>query len=185
MRITGGAYSGRRVECPRGVIRPAMDRMRESVFAILGDLEGLSFLDLFSGSGVVALEALSRRAAHAVLVEADKKKRASIEKNTSFLDERITLYMMPVETFIKKHKGQYDIVFLDPPFAYKKKETLIQALLTHNLIAEGGLVLLHYPGEDKLKANNLLDAPPTLTIVDHREYGRSEVLFLKKGKLKG
>ena len=51
MRVTGGLYKGRNVSCPPGVIRPAMDRMRESLFAILGDLEGLSFLDLYAGSG--------------------------------------------------------------------------------------------------------------------------------------
>jgi 16S rRNA (guanine966-N2)-methyltransferase len=53
MRITGGEYRGRIVKCPPGVIRPAMDRMRESLFSILGNLEGKSFLDIFSGSGVV------------------------------------------------------------------------------------------------------------------------------------
>jgi 16S rRNA (guanine966-N2)-methyltransferase len=60
MRITGGEYRGRIVKCPPGVIRPAMDRMRESLFSILGNLEGKSFLDIFSGSGVVGLEAASR-----------------------------------------------------------------------------------------------------------------------------
>jgi 16S rRNA (guanine966-N2)-methyltransferase len=64
MRITGGKYRGRIVEVPKGTleIRPAMDRMRESVFAVLGDLSGLSFLDLFSGSGIIAMEAASRGA---------------------------------------------------------------------------------------------------------------------------
>ena len=62
MRITGGTLCGRRIEMPDGIIRPAMDRMRESVFAILGDLSGRSFLDIFSGSGIIALEAASRGA---------------------------------------------------------------------------------------------------------------------------
>ena len=62
MRITGGLYSGRIVKMPEGdlKIRPAMDRMRESVFAVLGDLTGFSFCDLFSGSGIIGLEAASR-----------------------------------------------------------------------------------------------------------------------------
>ncbi|MDR1655608.1 MAG: RsmD family RNA methyltransferase, partial [Treponema sp.] len=55
MRITGGTLKGRQVCIPPGVIRPSMDRMRESVFAVLGDLSGLSFLDLFSGTGIIAL----------------------------------------------------------------------------------------------------------------------------------
>ena len=63
MRITGGLYRGRGIKCPPGVIRPAMDRMRESLFAVLGNITGCSFLDLFSGSGIVGIEAASRGAA--------------------------------------------------------------------------------------------------------------------------
>ena len=66
-----------------------MDRMRESLFAILGDLSGLSFLDLFSGSGVVAIEAASRGAEPIVLVEMDRGKKETIEKNLSFVEEEI------------------------------------------------------------------------------------------------
>ena len=87
MRITGGKYVRGKIVCPPGVIRPAMDRMRESLFAILGDLSGLSFLDLFSGSGVVAIEAASRGAEPIVLVEMDRGKKATIEKNLSIIEE--------------------------------------------------------------------------------------------------
>ena len=87
MRITGGKYCRRNVVCPPGVIRPAMDRMRESLFSILGDLTGCSFLDLFSGSGCVAIEAASRGASQIHLVEMDRGKKATIEKNLSFVEE--------------------------------------------------------------------------------------------------
>ena len=75
MRITGGIYRGRRIVCPPGIIRPAMDMMRESLFSILGPLEGMSFLDLFSGSGCVGIEAASRGASLVHLVEKDRQKR--------------------------------------------------------------------------------------------------------------
>ena len=71
MRITGGELRGRIIKCPDGIIRPAMDKMRESVFSILGDLSGKSFLDLFSGSGTIAIEACSRGADFIELVEKD------------------------------------------------------------------------------------------------------------------
>ncbi len=87
MRITGGFYKGRTVVCPPGVIRPAMDRMRESLFAILGDLTGTSFLDLYAGSGVVGIEAASRGAdvvivdlEDGVLPEAKDDARARAER---------------------------------------------------------------------------------------------------------
>ena len=78
MRITGGKYCGRKVIIPNGEleIRPAMDRMRESLFAILGPLDGVSFCDLFSGSGCVGLEAASRGAKLVHLVEMDRAKKA-------------------------------------------------------------------------------------------------------------
>ena len=75
MRITGGKYRSRVVKCPPGVIRPAMDRMRESMFSILGDLRDLSFLDVFSGSGVIGLEAASRGSTDIQLVELDSGKK--------------------------------------------------------------------------------------------------------------
>ena len=81
MRITGGVLRGRKIDCPVGIIRPAMDKMKESVFSILGDIEEHSFLDLFSGSGSIALEASSRGANPVVLVEKDKIKFNTIKKN--------------------------------------------------------------------------------------------------------
>jgi len=79
MRITGGSLKGRIIKCPAGIIRPAMDKMRESVFAIIQDkVQDAAFLDLFSGSGIIALEAVSRRAASAVMVEKDPKKKHTL-----------------------------------------------------------------------------------------------------------
>ena len=83
MRITGGTLKNRQVQCPKGIIRPAMDRMRESLFAILGDLGGKSFLDLFTGSGMCGLEAYSRGAYPVVLVEKDKDKFPILLKNAA------------------------------------------------------------------------------------------------------
>ena len=102
MRITGGVYRGRKVQCPKGLIRPAMDRMRESMFSILGSLEGSSFLDLFSGSGLVGIEAASRGASPVILVEMDRKKRPVIERNIGMVESEIQLVMMPVERFFKR-----------------------------------------------------------------------------------
>ena len=100
MRITGGIYRGRRIDCPPGVIRPAMDCMRESLFSILGDLSGESFLDLFSGSGCVGIEAASRGAATVHLVEKDKLKLATIKANISFVkDCDIKVFLTDVMRF--------------------------------------------------------------------------------------
>ena len=86
MRITGGQLKGRIIKCPDGVIRPAMDKMRESVFAILGDLDGKSWLDLFSGSGTIAIEAVSRGASNVELCEKDRLKIKTVLENVSLTE---------------------------------------------------------------------------------------------------
>ena len=102
MRITGGSLKNRQVECPKGIIRPAMDRMRESVFSILGDLSGLSFLDLFTGSGVCGLEAYSRGAYPVYLVEKDADKFPVLLKNVSMADKKLECKRMSAETFLTR-----------------------------------------------------------------------------------
>ena len=128
MRITGGKYCRRNVVCPPGVIRPAMDRMRESLFSILGDLSGCSFLDLFSGSGCVAIEAASRGAEPIHLVEMDRGKKETIEKNLSFVEEEKHLYMMDAMRYIMTSVMRYDIIYADPPFNMEGKVALAERI---------------------------------------------------------
>ncbi|MEW5816761.1 MAG: RsmD family RNA methyltransferase, partial [Spirochaetota bacterium] len=128
MRITGGRYRGRKVICPPGAIRPAMDRMRESMFSILGNISGLSFLDLFSGSGIVGIEAASRYAEPILLVEKDARKKKIILKNISFVEADIKPVFLPAERFVIQCKRQFDIIFTDPPFAYKFKHNLLASI---------------------------------------------------------
>ena len=177
MRITGGKYRGRTVEVPKSglEIRPAMDRMRESVFAILGDLSGFSFLDLFSGSGVIALEAASRGASPLACVEKDSSKFAILLKNVSIAEERIDCKSMPAERFLLRNKAPFSIVFCDPPFPYKFRTELLEKLSSGPSLATGGLLLIHVPHEDPLPGSM-----GRLTLEDEREYGRSIVRFYRK-----
>lgn len=175
MRITGGALCGRRVEVPDGVIRPAMDRMRESVFAILGDLTGYSFLDLFSGSGIIALEASSRGADPVEAVEMDPLKRQTIIKNVSIAEHRIECRFMAVELYVKRAKKDFDLVFCDPPFPYRFKRELVQSISASKLLKAGSRVLIHRPREDEFP-----DAFGNIRLTDRREYGRSIVDFYLK-----
>ena len=93
-----------------------MDRMRQSLFSILGNLEGTSFLDLFSGTGILGIEAASRGADPVLLVEKDARKKKTILKNISFVETHIDLVVAPVERFLRTNTRSWDIVFLDPPF---------------------------------------------------------------------
>lgn len=178
MRITGGMLKGRMTETPRGKmkIRPAMDKMRESVFAILSpSLAGKSFLDLFSGSGTIAIEAVSHGAAKVTLCEMDRAKAPVIFRNVRMAEEagvRIQCHFMAVELFLKRCRDSFDFIFLDPPFPYRFREELIQTAADRHLLTESGTLLVHYPAEDALP-----ETISSLALADRRTYGRSTVSF--------
>jgi len=172
MRITGGTLAGRHAAVPPGEIRPSMDRMRESVFASLGDLTGFSFLDIFTGSGIIALEAASRGASVIEAVEQDKEKRKCLLENVSISPVRVNCRFMPAELYIKRAKSPFDIIFLDPPFPYQFKWELIAKITASNLVSNGTKILIHRPRQDYLKTEI-----PNLKKTDSREYGRSVVDF--------
>lgn len=181
MRITGGKLKGRLTDTPNGrmAIRPAMDRMRESIFDIIGsDLPGKSFLDLFSGSGTIAIEAASHGATDISLCEMDKAKARTVLGNVAMTEEigvRIDCHFMAVELFLKRCKKQFDYIFLDPPFPYKFRQELVETIGRRELLTENGKVLIHHPQEDPLPEELC-----GLICFDRRIYGRSIVDFFKR-----
>lgn len=177
MRITGGLYRSRIVECPPGVIRPSMDRMRQSLFSILGDLTGVSFLDLFSGSGIIGIEAASRGAEPVLLVEKDHRKKETLHKNIRFVETRIDLVIAPVERFLRNNLRSWDIIFLDPPFDFPEKGAVLDAACMAPHLAEGGIALMHLHAAEKLPTER-----PGLELFDRREYGQSLLLFFRRAE---
>lgn len=150
-RIIGGSAGGRRLQTPKGdLTRPTSDRVREALFSAiesaLGSLDGLRFLDLYAGSGAVGLEALSRGAAAATLVEQDRRTAALIRTNA----RDVGLAGAEVVTSpVLRHLGQepgapYDVVFLDPPYslAAEALDGDLGALATHRWVADEGLVVV-------------------------------------------
>ncbi|MBP5251040.1 MAG: 16S rRNA (guanine(966)-N(2))-methyltransferase RsmD [Treponema sp.] len=180
MRVTGGTLKGRHTKTPGGSmqIRPAMDRMRESIFAILSPyLKGKSFLDLFSGSGTIAIESVSHGASRVSLCEMDKKKGSVILENVKMCEDagvRISCHFMAVELFVKRCREQFDFIFCDPPFPYKFRKDLLEKIDAKKLLLPGGTVMIHYPSEDPLP-NRI----GNLVLTDKRIYGRSIVNFYK------
>jgi 16S rRNA (guanine(966)-N(2))-methyltransferase RsmD len=179
MRITGGVLKGRITECPDGrmAIRPAMDRMRESIFGIIGpSLPGKSFLDLFSGSGTIAIEAVSHGATNVSLCEMDKAKAKTVLQNVSMTEKemgiKIDCHFIAVELFLKRCKQRYDFIFFDPPFPYKFRQQLLEVADERNLLLPDGKILIHRPQEDPLP-----DQIGNLHRIDQRVYGRSIVDF--------
>jgi len=172
VRITAGKYRGRTVYCPPGVIRPAMDRMRVSLFSILGPLDGMSFLDLFSGSGLVGIEAASRGAAPVDLVEKDFGKKKVIARNLEWVEEPVKLHLADVRAFLGRAAATWDVIYADPPFPMAGKLEVLAAVDEKSLLSDGGRLVMHYPGEETLP-----DTVGGLVKYDHREYGRSHLAF--------
>lgn len=149
-----------------------MDRMRESMFSILGNLEGLSFLDVFSGSGVIGIEAASRGAEPVELVEKDKIKKKTILENISWVESPINLHLMPGEIYIKNCRRDFDIVHFDPPFPLKNKERFLRLADTYGIVKKGGTLMMHYPDEESYD-----ERIGSLRQYDLRKYGRSMLIF--------
>jgi 16S rRNA (guanine966-N2)-methyltransferase len=169
MRVIAGQYRGRRLTAPRGTtVRPTSDRVRESLFAILGDIEGLRVLDLFAGTGALGIEALSRGAQSAVLVERDRSAVAAIRANLEPLEEaRATVVQADAITWLGTARGPWDLVFLDPPYSFARKlaGTLTRALPP--LLEPNSLIVSESDKRDPL----LLDLP----VVDERTYGDTRI----------
>lgn len=142
------------------------------MFSILGPLEGCHFADLFSGSGLVGIEAASRGASVVHLVEMDGGKRRTIEQNIHFVECEIRLFITSAQKFIRRAKQQYDIIYLDPPFPMKGKQTLLQMVSDAGILKAGGSCLIHFPREDELEKTI-----GSLELYDERTYGRSVLRF--------
>jgi 16S rRNA (guanine966-N2)-methyltransferase len=123
VRVIAGRFGGRRLSAPRGArTRPTADRVRESLFSVLGDLEGARVLDLFAGSGALGIEALSRGAAEATFVDSAPAALRALRENLAALEiraEAAEVRRADARAFLRtarKSGRQYDLVFVDPPY---------------------------------------------------------------------
>lgn len=184
MRITGGVHRSRPLRAPAGDrTRPTSDRVREALFGILAarrTLEGMRVLDLYSGTGALALEALSRGAARATLVERSRPALASIAANVSALrlEAQVRVVGGVVEQSMSSisREAPFDLVFADPPYALVANGSVVRALdsLTQSgvLSADALLVLEH--GKE--------DASPAIrgtSLEDARRYGDTVIAFYR------
>ncbi len=167
MRVISGSYGGRELVAPPGrSTRPTSDRVRESLFSILADVGDARVLDLFAGSGALAIEALSRGASSATLVDSSAGAIVAIRRNLAELEIDAEVVRMPAVRYLglaRRHARQYDLVFLDPP--YRRASTLGQVLseALAPVLAAGARVV----AESDRRSPLALD----LGLVDERRYG--------------
>jgi 16S rRNA (guanine966-N2)-methyltransferase len=148
MRVTAGRLRGHRLDAPRGSrVRPTYDRVRVSVFAVLGPaVEGAAVLDLFAGSGALAIESLSRGADRATLVEKDPGVIRIAARNVDRLglSGLCDLRRCDALGFVVRNVagGGFDLVFVDPPYDSELQEPTLELLSVWSGLRPGGIVVL-------------------------------------------
>lgn len=147
MRIIAGSLGGRQFDSPRGHrTHPMSDKVRGAIFNMLGDIEGLTVLDAFAGSGGLVFEAISRGAKSAMAIDIDRDAAETIVKNigTLGLKDKVKAIRANVSSWSKNNPAtQFDIVLCDPP--YDQLQTgLLQKLVKH--VQQKGLMVLSWPG---------------------------------------
>jgi len=172
-RIVAGQAGGRRLAVPPQGTRPTSDRAREGLFNTLSvelELSGARVLDLFAGSGAVGLEALSRGAAEAVLVESDRRACAVIEANihTLGLPGAIVRQASVAGYLATGTDGPFDLVFADPPYALAADAVagVLAALADDRWLRPAAVLVLERSARDPQPA-----WPATITALKHRRYG--------------
>lgn len=180
MRVIAGSAGGIRLYVPKNGLRPTMDRVKEAIFSSLGErIIGTRVLDLFAGTGALAIEALSRGAASATLVESNREALAAIEQNLArtHLEARVRRQEV-LEYLSRASSGEsYDLIFADPPYD-RAGESFTDLLLASKqlpprLTSKGLFVLEKRPSEK-------LFVPVTWELLRRRTYGATETLFLRR-----
>jgi 16S rRNA (guanine966-N2)-methyltransferase len=181
MRIISGTAKGRRLKCPRGSrTRPTPDRVRESIFSIVGErVRGARVLDLFSGTGAMGLEALSRGAAEAVFVERDPLAIGCLRENARLcrFESETAVINSPVLPFLRNGdmESGFDLVFADPPYGGSDASLTLLALSKRvKSLREGCLLVLEHAPCDRSEPE-----PDCMKIIDRRKYGNTAVTFLE------
>jgi 16S rRNA (guanine966-N2)-methyltransferase len=165
LRITGGELGGRRIRVPRGAkeLRPTTERVREAIFSILGDVSGARVLDLFCGTGALAIEALSRGAAEAVLVDTLP---ATARRNLEALElgDRAETVRADAARYLRRAEPQsFDLVLCDPPYRLADRLAAELDPLIRAVLAEDGRVMAESSPDRPL--------PLGLPLLTERTYG--------------
>lgn len=177
-RIIAGAARGRRLAVPRSGTRPTADRVREALFGsldhLLGGFAGARVLDLYAGSGALGLEAVSRGASRAVLVERDRRTAAIARENARVVgSERVEVVVAPVSTFLGRPPEPFGLVLADPPYALSGDEVdgMLQRLLA-GWLAPAAVVVV-----ERARAGTDLAWPSGLRAVREASYGGSTLWY--------
>ncbi len=182
MRVIGGNARGRRLKVPRGqTLRPTGARVKEALFNILPhDLSGTKVLDLFAGTGNVTIEALSRGAAAAILVDSSVESGKAIRENLRrlHLGDRTQVWITPVARSLRllaRRDETFDLIFLDPPYDKQWIARTLKIIAQEGLLRESGVLIAEHSIREKVEPRYA-----ALVLQDQRRYGSTLLSFFKQ-----
>jgi 16S rRNA (guanine966-N2)-methyltransferase len=177
MRVISGTYKGRNLRSVRDPrVRPATDRVKESIFNILQNrisLRGARVLDLFAGSGSLGFEALSRGAAEVVFVDEWQIATRIIDQNIKLLQcgDRCEVVKADVLRFLRHADGRYDLIFVDPPYRLEGAPDLPQRIFERGLVSPSGFLIMEHSVRTRITPSE------SLQLILEREFGGTKVSF--------
>jgi 16S rRNA (guanine966-N2)-methyltransferase len=180
MRVIAGRLGGRRLKAPSGrATRPTSDRVREAVFAMLGDIEAACVLDLFAGTGALGIEALSRGARRAVFVERDARVVSVLNGNLAALgiaSAAVEVRRVDARQALQSaraRKETYDLIFIDPPYGQAHEWGLELSATLPSLLSPGARVVVESDRRAPLELSRV--GMGGLTLERQRGYGDTSI----------
>jgi 16S rRNA (guanine966-N2)-methyltransferase len=168
LRISGGELGGRRIRAPKGTkLRPTTERVREAIFSILGDVSGARVLDLFCGTGALAIEALSRGAAVATLVDTHPAAARRNLEDLELTDRARAIRADAVRFLRRADQASYDLILCDPPYRLADRLAADLDPLIRRTLAPGGRAMIESSPERPLDLS--------LPLITERTYGDTQI----------
>ncbi len=175
LRVISGSLGGRSIEWPKNhSTHPMSEKIRGALFNMLGDIEGLSVLDAFTGSGAIAFEAISRGASSVIAIDSDKDAHKIATQNAATLgvNDKVKVVQANASSWSDNNPSElFDIVVLDPPYD-KVKQPLLQKLAAHT--KNGGITVLSLPPDEEVRLD------PKFTQLARKSYGDAVLVFYRK-----
>lgn len=183
MRVISGRFKGHRLKnFQADHIRPTTDRVKETLFnKLMNHIDGARVLDLFSGTGNLGIEAISRGASHVDLVESHRKSLSIIRENLLGLKVTEGFKVIPLDVFkyVRDYQGKpYDVILADPPFTQQLADDVMKALAASQTFHGETLIIIEASSRE-----TCLDRYPPLILLDRREFGDKHLNFFQMEKV--
>jgi len=177
MRVIAGKYKRTPIRTLEGkdITRPTRDSVKEAMFSTISIFSDTEFLDLFSGSGAIGLEALSRGANDVVFNDLNKDAVKIIETNLKKVNEKRTVFNYDYQLCLQKLQGRkFDYIFCDPPYAFKAYDEIFFYISSYDVLKEKGIIILEVAKDTPMKEEYL-----KYNLFKEKKYGASRLLYYR------